>query len=324
MFLLVVTSLMSVATAAFSKEKTEAKLNLIERTLPKEVGDDFCRGDFSFRTLWTRKIYDAQVEGVLIRTADKGMVPAGIAEVRAKDLAKSLGHGGYASGVCRNGTAWAASLPSHVPLNLNTKSRVLDLNLRPRCDGTLEVNWAHSDVGVSQKIKAVGSGYSLPLKKDGFVSVVCNHKNKQLGPVEFFLAPVGSPKLELPEVKALIGSESSQKVLNWVNSLRRKEKLREVMLSDESSKTAEILSGDDAVAHNMAKLVNEQKRLKNKGLILLGEDRSRAASLEEALTLLWFSPVHRDLLLNVDAKYLGIMVKQDRETFVELVFVNSN
>jgi hypothetical protein len=74
----------------------------------------------------------------------------------------------------------------------------------------------------------------------------------------------------------------------------------------------------------MLKLENEQKRLNNKGLKLLGEDRSRARSLEEALTLLWLSPLHRNLLLHPDAKYLGINVNQDQDTFVDLLVAKLN
>lgn len=315
-FLAVVMPLWGVATAVFAESKIKAK----ERPLPKGLAEAFCGGDFSFRTLWSHNVYDAQVEGVVIRSSDKSKVPLAVARERAKELAKNIGNHGYASGVCGDGSAWAATLPSDVSLDI--KGGILKLNLRPQCHGDIGVFWVDSGVGVAQKISVNvnGSRYVLPTNKDGFVSVVCSHK--QRGPVELFLAPVGKPKLELPESTTLVGNDTKQKVLAWVNAIRRREKIPEVKFSEELSRSAESLATDKAIAHNMAKLQSESLRLKNKGFVMLGEDRSRAGSLEEVLTLLWISPLHRDLLLNKEATVLGLAVQEGPEFSINLVFAH--
>lgn len=287
---------------------------LIQRKIPKKLAEAFCSGDFTFQTMWLHGLYDAQVEGSLImsNTGTKKL-PMSIATERAREIAIQTKKNGYASGSCAQGMLWAAAFTSSEPLAI--KNDWLDLSShKSYCAGDVGVHWVAAQQGSSVKIPEVRNRYKLP-KKDGYVSVVCSTEN---GPIEVFLAPVGKSKIGLPVGLAANNMDEAQQVLSWINAVRAREGKNAISLGAPLMESSKALSGAGAVTHDIRKINEESQRLKALHFNLLGEDRVHGKDLEEALTLLWISPLHRDLLLSGAATYAGLTILRENGVFLQI------
>lgn len=278
------------------------------------MGEAFCKGDFSFKSMWASDFYDAQIEGVLLRDKDGKKIAAADAEARAKELAHETFKKGYASGVCDEGRAWAVAISS--PYEIKIEKNNLNLG---RYDGVCasgaKVFWVTATSGDSKKLKPASKLYALP-KEQGYVSVVCNEGDR--GPQEVYLAPSGKFPAELPESKlGVIKTEND--VFQWINELRSHGH-KKVIASPELDQVASRLSVRGQVSHDLKALYAEGTKLKSTGWSMIGEDRVRAKTLDEARLLLWISPLHRDLLLNGYASHVGVYLSVSEDVFLQLTF----
>lgn len=283
------------------------------RSIPSGLNAAFCRGDFSFQTLWSFGLYDAQVEGLTLKARDGQPVRESAAVNRARELAKETKKPGYAGGACTDGSAWSAVFQS--PYAIELKNSRLDLSeYAPFCHAKLGVYFSDADQGLSKELLGKKNIYECP-KRDGFVVVVCDDKER--GPQEVFLGPT-SPKWVVPGLHELTKRSDVDKTLVWINSVRVQNQRKPLVIQEDFMHTAKTLSETGGVAHDLKRLDREAKRLRNKHLELIGENRVKARTLEEALTLLWLSPLHRDLLLSDKASGIGLSILAGHDLFLQI------
>ena len=289
------------------------------RDIPADLSDAFCHGDFSFRTMWSAGLYDAQVEGLILKASDGKPIPVKTAMVRARELAKETKKPGYAAGSCKDGSAWAVVFPSSYAIEVKKSSLNLS-RYSALCPGKLEVSFSEAEKGVSKQLIGKKNLYEWP-GAPGFISVVCVDKAR--GPLEILLAPVAGAKPTAPGLKDLTKGSDTDKTLAWINNVRIQNQRNPVIPVGDLNQTAKTLAEHAEVAHDMKLLADESVRLRSKHLTLLGEDRVKAKTLDEALTLLWISPSHRDLLLSEKAVGVGISVVSGGELFLQITLAQA-
>lgn len=285
-----------------------------KRTLPDALSAAFCRGDFSFRTMWSFGLHDAQVEGLTLKSSDGKPVSSQAAMTRASVLAKETKRPGFAADTCEDGSAWVAVFLSPYPIEL--KKAQLNLSrYAPFCTSRPKVYFSDGDKGLSQEIIGRKNQYELP-RRNGFVAVVC--VDKERGPQEVFLSPTSRTWI-VPGLKEFSKGSETEKTLAWINAIRIQNQRKPLIVQSDLAEASKTLSDAADVGHNMKLLNREAERLRIKHWELIGEDRVKAKTWEDALSLLWVSPVHRDLLLSEKASGVGLTILSGDDFFLQLV-----
>lgn len=263
---------------------------------------------------WAAGIYDAQVEGRKLEPLAGQAVSSDDALRKGKTLAKIRGFGGYAGGLCADGSGWAAAFPAAAPLGrLDAKGRMQlpQQALKHQCE-SFRVDYAARDTGAPRELLDV---VALPLDHlaVGSISVTCQPKSPRWqGPVLWFLLPVGDgPGAVPPEADALVsGADPTASLTTWLNRVRVKEGLLPLESLATLAAEAGVLAVDGDLSHNRELLRKVAGQLAADKLKLIGEDRVRATDAVQMAWLLWNSPRHRGLLLNKEASAVGIALRQ--------------
>ena len=272
------------------------------------------------KTLWAQGVYDAQVEGfVSTDTPDFKNV--------AKSIAAGRLHGGFAASKCEDGREVSASVPSRVPIALNSSGRLcVPLEVRKQCRG-VSVDFAAAAGGIGNQLELNDGCADLSRLKAGIVAVTCLPKlPRWKGPEAFYYVPVkGGPEMEVP-LKQLLSASTDEKrsIGNWINALRLRETLLPISFgSTEMAASADRLSIGASLVHDRGSIKSEKDALKVQGVSFIGEDRAIGSSIEEIGWQLYNSPRHRRLLLDSKANLGAVVVKNHANGRFVLVTIGS-
>jgi hypothetical protein len=263
------------------------------------------------QTAWSAGVFDAQIEVNRVTTRNGLPLPPARLERSGRALAQIRRYGSYATGTCKDGSAWIAAFPSPKPAKLAKNGDTLTLPiaaLRSTCD-SWRVDFAPAAGGRPRRLAPTGDHVALKGLGDGTVGVACQPlKPRWQGPVSWFLAPVGKgPASTPPEAAALSGQGSAgAQLAGWVNRVRAKEHLEPVVLSDELTRDISILTVQASLAHDRLLLKRVGDSLAARQQKLVGENRVQGRDAAAMAWLLWTSPRHRDLLLDGSANLLGV------------------
>ncbi len=270
------------------------------------------------RELWRLGVFETQLDAAWIRSGDDQheLVTDDVAQIaREQALAKS--HGGFAFGLCNAQEAWILSTPASAAVTSWTKEglKIHVQNFRAQCP-TLSVHYARATHGLPKLIVKTSSKQdeSLMLHPElleaGTIGLTCHPAGKATrGPELWSLIPIKQPPVE--QVPGFIAnpSEDLQNLILWVQKIRNLQGLKPLQTSHPLLKTfANQLAQSTSIRHPRALLLEQKKILARKKIVVLGENRVKATSTEQMAWLLWFSPTHRQLLLNKDATALGFDV----------------
>ena len=106
--------------------------------------------------------------------------------------------------------------------------------------------------------------------------------------------------------------QERQAVQAWVAALRAKIGLAALPLQRMPQVTKRF-----SVIHDRVQLHAVKQALHKQRQRLLGENRARGHTLNQALTMLWISPFHRDLLLHDKAAYIYTVMDEGLKLFGE-------
>ena len=110
--------------------------------------------------------------------------------------------------------------------------------------------------------------------------------------------------------------EENVDLLAWIKSSKGKLKLKPLSLNKNALLKAsrELASVNSSVRHDRKGLIDVRKRLlEESSLVLIGENRVRSDDLGRMKWLLWYSPRHRSLLLDKDARELALFRKEQAD-----------
>jgi uncharacterized protein YkwD len=280
---------------------------------------------------WKLGVYDAQIKGEYLRSSRGRISPLSLVK-KAKALASSRGHYGYAYGVCKSNKAWLITTPSPEPLLFVGDQMIFPNNALKRLCRQTKISFAGTFGGQPLKLahpKPRTLSASLNIKKlpAGTIAINCRPKrNVKRGYTEWFLAPIGKgPLVKLPFSKSIPSSfnkHTSKKFLDWINTVRTKNKLKATRTAKALKAAAKTLSSNFSIDHNMNLLYQVTKKTAFSGLNLLGENRATAASPYQIAWLFYNSPSHRKLLLSPNAEFAAIRFT-GKKTEKLAIFVNA-
>jgi uncharacterized protein YkwD len=287
-------------------------------------------------TAWRHGVYDAQIEGQLLRRTDGGKGRLEDAFDTARSLSRVLRYRGLVAGACPDGSLFAAVTPSGKPLGVaGTRVEIPTVELAAHCR-EWRVDYAPAHGGKPRRLAPLGVAIETKPLKSGVLSVTCQPERPSWqGPVMWFLFPVGDgPGTEVPYLKGIAVDkeaaggdlEALQSALaTWLNQVRAGEGLRALTLNKDLSQEADLLAIDGKLTHNRTLLKHSAAMLNGKHWHFLGENRAKGGSLRDLTWLLWNSPRHRELLLSEAATGVGIGVKKiGPQYFTVLVMGQSN
>ncbi len=214
----------------------------------------------------------------------------------AKSLAKINFHHGFFFGQCAFNQDFIGSVPAPFAFNQKNVRAVMDSYCRK-----LSIDYARLDGGISQKKRldnAIASYTCYPISS-----------NKH-GPLLWY-AKLIQKKQDLPPIPERQGEILNERdFFAWINRVRKKEGMKallvgEELLQEETRKLASFLG----VGHNRVVINEVSHRLWLAGYQFLGENRALAENFQELASLFWFSPRHRDLLLDQKAETLALYQK---------------
>ncbi len=287
----------------------------VKRDLSAAFGDAVCTGGLSTNPsqAWERKVFDAQLEGRLVSPLGGLRLSSEQMEHKAKALAHTRGAGGYAYGMCKDGSGWAVAMPAPEPLLADASHRIKIplVALQQRCE-SYRVDFAAKDHGAPKEMAIEAGGISTKNLGDGVLSVTCQPKTPRWrGPVLWFLYPTGlGPDQIVPEAEVFAEAPAMpvhDQLAAWVNRIRRREGLKALEFKAELAEQAGLLAIDGGLSHDRVLLKKTASLLDETAKIhLIGEDRVRAKDAASMAWLWWNSPRHRQLLLNTDATVGGL------------------
>ena len=311
------------------------------RVLPPEITEAFCRGQFDLKTLWAAKIFDVQVEGRRLKNQIGGReISEKLLKERSKSLALDLNFHGFSFGACppnAQGGGWIAVFPSATPIEIN--GNAIRVSEKTGCKSHLTGARVAELRGPSTVLPDLNrlkndSVFELPKDQTGFFTLECPSQDGIAQ--EFYFGPIGAPSSKVPYGSTLeaVGGSEINKVIEWINlirlehglqalnrssalvnnSLEAKTTLKNPKNSEELlMQAARDLTSSGRVQHSGKMLTYWKNKLAEDHIQLVGENRSRGATLSEAAFLLWASPRHRDLLLSERVNVLGIDVVTSRD-----------
>lgn len=271
----------------------------------------FCAEQKDMRSLWQAGIYDTLFSlRILPRT--------GQAQQLAHTQAQREGGAGYAYGNCKDDRSWVLSVSAPYAAMLAGRKIKLDAGLQHYCRA-LRARYAPSGLQRTRVVTIERHALLLPAQSNGLVAVNClSHHPHRTGPRLLYAFPVGKPVLQAPLLpQKLKRGQERRAVQAWVTALRAKMGL--TALREQAIPPPPVRF---SVIHDRTELQAVKRTLLKQRLRLLGENRARGHTLTEALTMLWVSPFHRDLLLHEAATYLMVDVVQQRNQVLVTMLVN--
>lgn len=277
--------------------------------------------------LWEKGISDAQIEGRLLEQRFSVEINLSQAQRKAKSLARMRRYQGYAYGTCSDGRAWALALPAPAPLErTGEKLAVPALALHETCE-SWRVDYARNNGGTSVPLRSHGGTIDIKTLEPGVVSVSCQpRKPRWQGPAQWYLTPIGlAPSAEVPGAESLKNGQTSEAgLIAWINQVRSQNQRRPLVVHADLTSEAGILAIDPSLTHNRKMLTAASTTLAGQKLRFLGENRVKGRDLHEMAWLLWYSPRHRSLLLNEEARWLGVTLRNTREGKLAVIVIGSD
>jgi hypothetical protein len=284
-----------------------------ERQIPPNLAKILCERQATADDFFKHELYDAQVQLVRLFPKVNSVLTRTQVLERALRLAADHNQGGFAYGLCADGSAWSLTMPSREPISLvGDHLRLTPGMVRQCASQSIQLNFARESHGRSVRL-AVSDNVSAALPKvKGYVSLSCVlEKQRNAGVRELALIPLeGATRDVLSLGKTLIGG-MPKNLLAWINAQRSSEGLPPLVENTELSNAATVLMGKQSMSHDMKRLSQVKAALTRKGIGLYGENRVTGKNIEELAALLWMSPIHRDLILNPSADVIGI--RHDRK-----------
>lgn len=272
------------------------------RTVPASVAEALCNGQFDLKTFWDAKVFDVQIEGALLRQSNPLILSA--LQTRAVELAEKQGYLGYSAGLCSKTSGWILAFPARTPLLVDGYK--IQMSEFGGCTEAIKVFWASDQSGRSRELLGKAGQFSIPKVEAGFFGIECGPVNGVGIAREFYLGSSRHHSYTPPLLENIGGGSHSAKLHKWINKVRAREGLMAVSLALDLSEAAKDLAVNQNVQHDSEALESWRKKLSQKKINLIGEDRVTGSSLEEAIFLLWASPRHRDLLLHPTVTLIGI------------------
>jgi len=233
---------------------------------------------------WKKKLFDSQISVSIYQFKKK--LTQDIAKSLAEKTASSKHHRGFAFGSCGDSKYYVITTPSPIRID----STELEKKLKESC-----LSFQAAATTETHLVAAI----DLPPKqiKDQGVSVTC------------FLANTTQEWFLLPPSNWTKTTEEGD-LFSWINLKRMTLKLSPLAKDHDLDTVAKQLNQQTTPLHDRASLKKALLDLKQKSKFektkFLFEDRALGKSLEEVKDLLWWSPRHRQLLLNPEAKNIGL------------------
>ena len=269
----------------------------------------FCTTQRDVQSLWQAGVYDTLLS---LRT----LLHTKQAEQLARTQAQREDSAGYAYGSCKDGRGWVLSVSAPHAAMVKGHRVKLAAGLQHYCRG-LQARYAPSSWQRTQVLAIKQHELSLPRQGNGLVAVRClSQQPHKTGPRLLYVFPVGKPAMQAPLLPQQVRrGQEQQAVQAWVTAVRAKMGLAALPLQ-----RAPRMKERFSVIHDRVQLRAVKQALHQQRRRLLGENRARGHTLNEALTMLWVSPFHRDLLLHDKAAYLMIdIVRQKNQVLVKML-----
>lgn len=270
----------------------------------------FCRTPKDIQAMWQAGVYDTLLSLRKLSQVEH-------AERLARAQAQREGGAGYAYGRCQDRRGWLVSVSAPYRVRVKGNQVKLAAGLQHYCRG-MRARYAASSLQRTQVVPITKQhALALPQQGNGLVAVNClSWQPHKTGPRLLYVFPVGQPVMRAPFLPPKVAQgQERQAVQAWVAALRTKMRLP-ALRPQKMPQTATRFS----VIHNRIELYALKQILHQQKLHLLGENRARGHTLAEALTMLWVSPFHRQLLLHDAAAYLMVdVVRQPKQVLVTLL-----
>lgn len=256
--------------------------------------------------IWNLGIFDAQISGSL-----------GGEESKHESSRRAM-QNGFVSGRCHDKLFWTVSSAAPVPLTQLQKDVFIasKKHLLKYCR-SYRLDFVSDRLSVPTPIAKSFLGddsngnlkVNLSTFERGTASLTCLPRSKNTGPKLWYLFPIkGGPDFLVPHEGLFVGSNRLvQQLTGWLAKIRLDLRLSALEFNNPK---INALSQELRLRHSPNHDRFELRKLKEsflaEGYRFLGENRVIGKSLKEVAWLLYHSPRHRSLLLNRDAKVVGI------------------
>ena len=270
------------------------------------------------KDFWRKHIFDADLRVYPLNS--KQTSPYELQNL-AREFAKKQHHLGFSWLKCANKQQFLISAPS--PLSFFEVRHQVKKNLKPYCKKT-SLDFAPRGLEKPYKIVSTLHKFLKDKKKSGYLSLTCWSKEEKT-PSLWFLKALGKKELaSFPGQEVLSKSQGEAKnFINWLRWIRKKMQLRKVFFDENLlQRSVSRLFVSRSIRHEKSLLKKITLELRKKGFTLLGENRVKAKTLEEALFSFWASARHRGLLLEAQATHAAYAIELKKES-VFLVFISA-
>ncbi len=268
-----------------------------------------CARRHDTRALWQAGIYDT-----LLTVHTQRSTPHAAQLARAQAMRE--GNAGYAYGSCAAGHSWVLTVSAPYAPQHDGSTVRLSAGLARYCRA-LQAMYAASGWYLPQPLAIRGQSLILPQRGTGVAAVRClSHQPLRTGPRLLYIFPRGNPAFSAPHLPPPPArGQERQSTHAWVNTVRQKMHLA-ALRSQTTPQTTRF-----SVIHDRMELSALKNSLLRQNRRLLGENRARAHTLPAALTMLWVSPFHRQLLLHKEATDLALNITFRRsQVLVTMIF----
>jgi hypothetical protein len=248
-------------------------------TLFAQITDPWpCNRDFSTHSVWQNQFFYSQAVYTEIKQKER-------VQSVLKEQLKLNHHRGFNIGHCSERSHWyILSYPSAI--SMEPKEEFNESDIKKHCRA-YRIDFIGDHDAKSR------SYHSDDREIDGVRALTCYPKDRD-EPEEWILEPTGTKLKSLPY-------STSTSMKDFIASVRNRYKLNPIKFTPFTTHAG--------LSHSRHELRKVRSLLEGKGLHLIGENRVKTQSLKEAFFLLWYSPRHRDLLLDPKARG-GIIAEQ--------------
>lgn len=272
-----------------------------------------CKQQPTAALLWQAGIYDTLISArILTHTSQLASL--------ASQQAQREGQAGYAHGSCKDGRAWLMTVSAPYPAVVKGHEVKLAAGLHNYCRG-LRAMYAPSGLQRSQTLALKHHRLLLPPQGNGLAAISCLSRQPQkTGPRLLYVFPVGKPAMHAPLLPPHSQHRREQQAVQaWVSAVRKKLGLSALSLQPMPA----VGTARFSVIHDRQQLQKVKQVLQQRQQRLLGENRARGHSLNDALTMLWASPFHRDLLLHDRATHLMVEITRQQNQVLVTMLVSA-
>lgn len=264
--------------------------------------------DTAANNFWGDGIFDASLQIHLLKRTDTGVLEDASLRDYAISMMKNNFHHGYAFAICSSDLAWVASVPAEKALQVKDKQVSLPWAHMQNICKTIEGNFIQLGHGQSESVGLKNGKMRLNSYPPGVFSITCTPRVPGwVGPILWYLFPNDSSEKKVPFFELLRDGNSSKLAMErWINRLRSEHELKTFEFSNRWMKEgARNIGLSRKLFHERDRMDQVRQFLKKYGIKAGGEDKAIAGSVEELAWLLWFSPRHRDLLLDPNCSHAG-------------------